>query len=215
MHLPSLANQPRRLPANVLSVSRVAARPLALALVPIGLWWKSALVVLGAGLIALLAQVQVPLPFSPVPVTGQTLAVLLVGASLGARLGAASVVLYVAEGVAGLPVFAGGTAGLLRLSGPTGGYLIGFIAAAFVVGLLAERGWDRRIRTAAIAMFVGEVAIYVFGLSWLSRFPLPVGVLDAGLWPFVAGDLYKLVIAALLLPSAWRLARRPGVVNPL
>ena len=152
------------------------------------------------------------MPFSPVPVTGQTLAVLLVGASLGARLGAASVVLYIVEGIAGLPVFAGGTAGLLRLSGPTGGYLIGFVAAAFVVGLLAERGWDRRIWTAAIAMLVGEVVIYVFGLSWLSRFPLPAGVLDAGLWPFVAGDIYKLVVAALLLPSAWRVAR-PGVVR--
>jgi biotin transport system substrate-specific component len=188
-------------------------RPLALAVGPTGVWWTSALVVLGAGLIAISAQVQVPLPFSPVPVTGQTLAVLLVGASLGARLGAASVALYVAEGLAGLPVFAGGTSGLLRLSGPTGGYLIGFIAAAFVVGLLAERGWDRRVWTAAIAMFVGEIAIYVFGLSWLSRFPLPVGVLDAGLWPFVAGDVYKLVVAALLLPSAWRYAR-PGVVRP-
>jgi biotin transport system substrate-specific component len=195
-------------------VSRDATRPLALAVVPINLWSRAALVVVGAGLIALLAQAQVPLPFSPVPVTGQTLAVLLVGASLGARLGAASVALYIAEGVAGLPVFAGGTAGLARLSGPTGGYLVGFIAAAFVVGLLAERGWDRRIWTAAIAMFVGEVAIYVVGLGWLSRFPLPVGVLDAGLWPFVAGDLYKLVVAALLLPSAWRLAR-PGVVNRL
>lgn len=189
---------------------RTAARPLALTVVPVGLGWKVALVVLGAGLIALMAQLQFPLPFSPVPVTGQTFAVLLVGASLGARLGAASVGLYIAEGVAGLPVFTGGSAGLARLSGPTGGYLVGFIAAAFIVGLLAERGWDRRIWTAAVAMLVGEVLIYVFGVGWLSRFPLTVGLLDAGLLPFVAGDLYKLALAALALPAAWHLTSRTG-----
>lgn len=187
-----------------------ASRPLALAIVPVGVGWQVALVVLGAGLIALMAQVQFPLPFSPVPVTGQTFAVLLVGASLGARLGATSVGLYLVGGVAGLPVFTGGTAGLARLSGPTGGYLIGFIAAAFVVGLLVERGWDRRIWTAAIAMLVGEVVIYVFGLGWLSRFPLTVGVMEAGLLPFIAGDLYKLGLAAVALPAARRLVRNSG-----
>lgn len=186
---------------------RYATRPLALAFVPVGVWWRVGLVVLGSALIALMAQVQFPLPFSPVPVTGQTFAVLLVGASLGARLGAASVVLYVAEGVAGLPVFTGGTAGLARLGGPTGGYLIGFIAAASIIGLLAERGWDRRVWTASIAMLIGEVVIYVFGLSWLSRFPLPVGVLEAGLVPFIAGDLYKVILAALALPAARHITR--------
>lgn len=188
-------------------VIQSARRPLALAVAPTGLAWKVALVVVGAALIALAAQVQIPLPFSPVPVTGQTFAVLLVGASLGARLGTASVVLYIVEGVVGLPVFTGGGAGLARLGGPTGGYLVGFIAAAFVVGLLAERGWDRRPWTTALAMLAGEVVIYVFGLTWLSRFPLPVGLLEAGFVPFIAGDLYKVVLAALALRVAWRITR--------
>jgi biotin transport system substrate-specific component len=184
------------------------ARSLALTLVPSGVAWRAVLVVVGSALIALGAQIAVPLPFSPVPVTGQTFAVLLVGASLGSRLGAASVTLYVLEGLAGLPVFAGGTAGLARLGGPTGGYLVGFVFAAAIVGALAERGWDRRVWTAAVAMLVGEAAIYVCGVAWLARFQLPVSPLDAGLYPFIAGDLYKVVLAALALPAAWRLVRR-------
>lgn len=184
-----------------------ASRPIVLTFVPDSTLWRVALVVVGTAFLALAARIQIPLPFSPVPVTGQTLAVLLIGASLGARLGAATVALYVAEGVVGLPVFAGGTSGLLRLTGPTGGYLVGFIAAAFVVGWLVERGWDRRVWTAAVAMLLGEAAIYVFALIWLSRFPLTVGLLDAGLWPFIAGDVYKLLVAALLLPTARRLTR--------
>lgn len=167
--------------------------------------WRAVLVVAGSALIALAAQIAIPLPFSPVPVTGQTFAVLLVAAALGPRLGPAGVGLYVAEGLIGLPVYAGGTAGLARLTGPTGGYLIGFVVAAFVVGWLAQRGWDRRIATAVLAMLAGEVAIYVFGLAWLSRFPLSVGLLGAGLLPFVAGDLYKVALAAAALPMAWRL----------
>lgn len=183
------------------------ARPLALAALPAGALWQAAAVLAGSALIALTAQVQIPLPFSPVPVTGQTFGVLLVAASLGARLGPASVGLYVLEGAAGLPVYAGGTAGLARLSGPTGGYLGGFVAAAVVVGALAQRGWDRRVPTAVAAMLTGEVVIYAFGLAWLARFPLPVGLLDAGLIPFIAGDLYKIALAALALSAAWRLIR--------
>lgn len=179
-------------------------RPLVSALAPAGLAWKAAAVVIGSALIALTAQVQIPLPFSPVPVTGQTFGVLLVAASLGATLGPASVGLYVLEGLAGLPVYAGGASGIARLTGPTGGYLIGFVAAAVVIGWLAQRGWDRRIGSAVLAMLAGEVAIYVFGLAWLSRFPLKVGLLDAGLLPFIPGDLYKLALAAVALPTAWR-----------
>ena len=173
-------------------------RPLALQLVPVGAAWQVALVVAAAALLALAAQVQVRLPFSPVPVTGQTFVVLLSGAALGARLGPASVALYVV----------GGAAGVARLTGPTGGYLVGFIVAAYVVGALAERGWDRRLWSAMLAMLAGEVAIYVFGLAWLARFPVAAGVLDAGLYPFIPGDLYKLVLAALALPAGWRLLRR-------
>lgn len=183
-------------------------RTLAVAVMPNSLIAKAFLAVGGSLLLALSAQVAVPLPFSPVPVTGQTFAVLLIGAALGARLGAATVLLYLAEGAAGLPVFApGATLGLARIAGPTGGYLAGFVAAAFVVGLLAERGWDRRVATAAAAMLVGEVVIYVVALPWLARFVPVERLLDAGLWPFVAGDLYKLALAALALPIAWRFAR--------
>jgi biotin transport system substrate-specific component len=181
---------------------------LALTLVPTALVWRVVLVVAGSALIALGAQLALPLPFSPVPVTGQTFAVLIVGASLGSRLGPLSVMLYVVEGAAGLPVFAGGTGGLARLGGPTAGYLVGFVVAAAIVGALAERGWDRRVWTAAIAMLAGEIAIYAFGLAWLARFPLATGVLEAGLYPFIPGDLYKLSLAALALPAAWRLVRR-------
>lgn len=167
--------------------------------------WRIAVVVAGSAVIAAAAQVAVPLPYSPVPVTGQTFAVLLVAGTLGARLGAASVALYVIEGLIGLPVFAGGASGVARLVGPTGGYLVGFVAAAVVVGALVERGFGRRVWTCAVAMLAGEVVIYAFGLAWLARFPLPVGVLEAGLVPFLVGDAYKLVAAALALPAGWRI----------
>lgn len=189
----------------------MTARPLVLAaLAPSALYTRLLLAVAGSALIALAAQVAVPLPFSPVPVTGQTFAVLLVGAAFGARLGAATVLLYVVEGVAGLPVFApGGAIGPARLIGPTGGYLAGFVAAAYVVGALAERGWDRRLITAALAMLVGEIAIYAFGLAGLARFVPPDKLLGAGLLPFIPGDLVKLALAALALPAAWRVVGRP------
>ncbi len=170
------------------------------------------LLVLGGSLFtALMARITIPLPFTPVPITGQTLAVLLVGAALGSRRGALSMAAYVLEGALGLPVFAGGTAGLRRLTGPTGGYLIGFIAAAFVTGWLAERGWDRRPLWTALAMLIGNAVIYLFGLPWLAMFlggfAGPKGALALGLLPFIPGDLLKLALAAFLLPSAWWLVR--------
>ncbi len=186
------------------------ARPLALVLAPSGLWVRAVLVVLGSALIALAAQLAIPLPGSPVPVTGQTFAVLLVGAALGPRFGPVSVALYVVEGLIGLPVFTGGTSGATRIAGPTGGYLAGFVLAAFVVGFLAERGWDRRIWTCVLAMLAGEVVIYVFGLAGLSRFSLPNGVIEAGLLPFLIGDAYKVALATIALPAAWRFL--PGLL---
>lgn len=182
-------------------------RPLALAAWPGSLLWQAVLVVAGSALIALGAQIAVPLPFSPVPVTGQTFAVLLVAASLG-RLGIAGVVLYIIEGAVGLPVFAGGAAGFARLAGPTGGYLAGFVLAAFVLAWCVDRGFDRRIGTALLAMLAAEVAIYACGVLWLARFPLGVPVLEAGLYPFIPGDLLKLIAAGLALPTAWRAVRR-------
>lgn len=163
---------------------------------------------LGASLfIALLAQVRVPLLFTPVPITGQTLAVLLVGAALGSRRGALAVLLYLAEGLAGLPVFAGGGSGLAHLLGPTGGYLVGFVAAAWVAGFMAEQGWDRRGRTAWLVFLLAEVALYLPGLAWLALFVGPQRVLVLGLAPFVLGDVLKALIAGALLPTVWRWVR--------
>lgn len=166
-----------------------------------------ALIVTGSLFVALLAQVSIPLPFTPVPITGQTFAVLLVGAALGSRRGAASLALYTVEGVAGLPVFAGGVSGLARLLGPTGGYLLGFIAAAYVVGLLAERGLDRNWRTSLIPFTLGTLVIYLFGVTWLAAFIGFDKALVGGLYPFIIGDLIKLVLAAIALPSAWALVK--------
>ena len=185
----------------------ITARPLALVVLPGSLAWKILLVLAGSALIALAAQLRIALPFSPVPVTGQTFAVLIVAAALG-RMGIASVLAYLAEGAIGLPVFAGGATGLAYMTGATGGYLAGFLLAAAIVGYAAEREWDRRLATSVIVMFLGEVAIYACGLAWLARFPLPVPLLQAGLTPFIPGDLFKMALAALALPAAWRVARR-------
>lgn len=173
-----------------------------------------ALVAAGSVVIALCTQVAVGFP---VPVTGQTFAVLMIGALLGSRRGAASVVAYIAQGAMGLPVFAHGKAGAAVLLGPTGGYLIGFVAAAFLVGALAERGWDRRIGTTLLAMALGNVVLYTGGLLWLTclmhLFGQSLGtggVLSIGLFPFLAGDLVKICLAAALLPAGWKLIRYFG-----
>jgi biotin transporter BioY len=153
-------------------------------------------------LIGLLAHLVIPLPFTPVPVTGQTFGVLLTGAVLGSRLGTATLLAYIVEGVAGLPVFAAGT------SGPaTYGYLAGFVVAAFVVGWLCERGWDRDAPRIVAAMIAGEVAIYFFGLLWLARFVPASKLLALGLVPFLVGDAVKLVAAAIAAGGGRRLAR--------
>jgi biotin transport system substrate-specific component len=168
------------------------------------------LVLAGSALIAASAWVAIPLPFSPVPITGQTLAVLLVGSALGARRGAASALAYLAEGASGLPVFAGGAAGAHVLAGPTGGYLAGFVLGAFVCGALAERGWDRRPLATVASMLLGNLAILAPGLLWLSRFTGPERVLALGLFPFLPGDLVKIALAAALLPLGWKLLRPLG-----
>ncbi len=159
------------------------------------------LILASSWMVALAAQIVVPL--QPVPVTGQTLCVLLVGAVLGSRRGALAVLTYLAQGAMGLPVFAGGTGGLARFAGPTGGYLIGFVVAAFVVGWLSEQGWNRRFATTAVSMLVGNAVIYAFGLPWLAIFLGWEAVLNAGFFPFVPGDLFKIVLAAVALPQAW------------
>ncbi|HYM51500.1 MAG TPA: biotin transporter BioY [Candidatus Limnocylindrales bacterium] len=166
----------------------------------------AALVAGGALFTALLAQISIPLPFTPVPITGQTLAVLLTGALLGSRLGPASMLLYVALGAIGLPFYAGGAHGLSQLLGPSGGYLAGFIVADFVIGWLAERRWDRSLPRSVGAMLVGQVVIYALGLLWLGyALHWPANLLALGMFPFLIGDALKLAIAGLLLPWGWRL----------
>ena len=172
-----------------------------------------ALVVGFALFTAVAAQVRFSLPWTPVPITGQTLAVMLAGASLGWRDGACSQLLYILLGLIGLPFFQNGTSGWSVVSGATGGYLVGFVVAAAIVGALAERGQDRRILTSIPAMLAGSAVIYLFGVPWLAHV---VGVnatraIELGMAPFVVGDLFKLLLAGALLPAAWKLARvEPG-----
>ena len=175
----------------------------------VGIWRESALIVAGCLLIALAAHLQVLLPFSPVPVTGQTFAVLFLGALYGSRRGPATVVAYLMLGAMGLPVFAGGMAGLARFVGPTAGYLLGFVVAAFVVGSLSERGWDRKPWTSAASMIIGNGIIYALGVAWLWRFVGWEAVLNAGVVPFLPGDALKIALATILLPSGWRIIGRP------
>lgn len=165
-----------------------------------------------------LAQVAVPLPFTPVPVTGQTLGVLLIGALLGSRRGGAALLVHLAEGLAGLPVFAEGSTawtltrlGVPTIIGPTAGYLFAFPVAAFVVGWLAERGWDRQPLTAAAAMLIGQVAIYIGGLAWLAFYVGWERVVPLGMVPFLAGDAIKLALAATALPLGWKLLASVGM----
>lgn len=165
------------------------------------------LALLGTAFVAACAQVQVP--WWPVPFTGQTFAVLVLGMVYGARLGAGTLLLYLAVGGLGLPVYAELSSGWAVLTGTTGGYFIGFVLAAGLVGWLAERGWDRSIWLTALAMVLGNLLIYIPGLLWLGAV---VGwdkpILAWGLTPFLLGDAVKLVLAAAVLPYAWKLVGR-------
>jgi len=170
-----------------------------------------ALLIAGGSLaIALSAQIAVR---DPVPITGQTFAVLMLAALLGSRRGVLCILTYLAEGLLGLPVFAQGKAGLVAFLGPTGGYLVGFVFAAWIVGTLSERTWDRRVLGTVAAMALGSAAIYACGLTWLLCLvhlfakPLGAGVLAVGLYPFLIGDVLKIALAATLLPSGWKILR--------
>jgi biotin transport system substrate-specific component len=173
---------------------------------------------LGSLFIALLAQVQVPI--WPVPITGQTFGVLVVGMAFGFRLGGLTLLLYLLEGHLGLPVFAGGKSGL---AGPTSGYLVGFVFAAAITGYLAEKKWDRNVWYTGLAMLLGNLAIYIPGLIWLtiffegpgSQYVVAIGAstaigaaLTKGLLPFIIGDILKLALAAIIFPYVWRLLPR-------
>lgn len=171
----------------------------------------------GSLLVAGLAQISFSLPFTPVPITGQTLGVLLVGAAYGPGLGAATLGVYLVWAVVGLPVLAPEPDGshasgldVLQLASATGGYLWGFVAAAALTGWLASRGWDRSLRSSISAMLLGSIVIYAAGVPWLMAsidVPLQQG-LELGLYPFVIGDTLKLLAAAGLLPVVWSALRR-------
>jgi biotin transport system substrate-specific component len=166
---------------------------------------KALLILAGTALLAISARVQIP--FWPVPMTMQTFAVLVIGMAYGARLGAATVAVYLLEGVVGLPVFAVG-GGLAYFAGPTAGYLFGFLVAALLVGSLAERGWDRNPRLTVLAMALGTVVIFACGVLWLSVYMGSIGeAVKTGVLPFVPAALLKIALAAIALPSAWRLIR--------
>ncbi len=176
---------------------------------------KVAAVIFITVLTAAAAQISIPLPFTPVPFTLQPMIVLLGGAALGSRLGMTSQVLYLIVGIAGLPVFATSPTlpqGALRVLGPTGGFLLAYPFAAFVTGWFAERGFDRRYITSIVAMAVGLALIFAFGVLWFAWFARPAAVglaaaLRLAFYPFIAVDILKIVLAALVLPSVWKMTR--------
>lgn len=195
----------RRVLADV--IARPSSRARALAL-------DAALVLTGAAVVALLAQVSIPL--WPVPITGQTLGVIVVGAALGSRRGAAALTTYLLVGLAGLPVFADFTGSFAAVAKPSFGFVIGFIVAAFVAGWFAERAWDRRPALAFLGFAAASVVPFLFGIPYMALILNVVlgldysfaGILDAGLFPFIVGGLVKAALAALLIPGAWALVRK-------
>lgn len=168
------------------------------------------LVIAYAGFIGLSSQISVHLPFTPVPITGQTLAVLLGASVLGTSRALMGSGLYLVAGLIGVPWFAGGSGGVSVASSPTFGYIVGFIAASALVGYMASRGMDKKVLSTAVEMVAGNVVIYAFGVAWLA-FSLHVSLASAvalGMVPFLLGDLAKLVMAAVLLPGAWKVTER-------
>ncbi len=191
--------------------SSATTRPLALVITPDQAWVKVALVVGGAVLTALTAQWEIPL--WPVPISAQTLSVLVVGASLGATLGGLSMLTYLGMGAVGLPVFSGGAGGAAHLAGPTIGYLVGFVVAAALMGWMAERGGDRTARKAAVTFGIGTVVILALGVVGLMvtlGYDLPEAM-SAGVYPFLPGAVLKGAMATVLIPMAWRWTERRGL----
>lgn len=177
------------------------------ALAPLDSVRSAGLVIVFSLFIAACAQFAIHV--GPIPITGQTFAVLLTGALLGSRLGAMAVIAYLIEGALGLPFFAAGGAGLLRFFGPTGGYLVAFPAAAFITGAFAEHGWDKRYLTAVAAMAIGSVVIFLGGWAWfavLTNTP-PVAAFKIAVAPFLLGDVIKIVLGAAVLPTGWALLK--------
>lgn len=179
---------------------------LGTALAPLD-WTRSVGLAFAFSLLTALAA-QIVIPIGPVPITGQSFAVLLTGALLGSRLGAAAMTIYLVEGASGLPFFYAGNGGLQHLLGPTGGYLVAFPAAAFVTGAFAEQGWDKRYITAVAAMATGSLVIMLGGWAWLTQFMPPVVAFHQGVSKFIIGDIVKILLAAAVLPTGWALLKR-------
>lgn len=167
-----------------------------------------ALLALANMLLVATAFTRIDLPISPVPITGQTFGVLLIAMALGRLRATGVVAAYLLEGALGLPVFAGGAAGFQVFVGPTGGYLLAFLPCAWVVGYLADCGWDRRYSLSLAAMALGTVVIFAGGLSWLATYLPSESLLAAGFLPFLPGAVVKMGVASLVLPSVWRLLGR-------
>lgn len=198
------------------AVSTPVPHTLADAVIPRRLVTDATLVVGFAALTALAAQVSFRLPWTPVPITGQTFAVLMAGATLGMSRGAASQLVYILVGALGLPVYAGAEGGWQAATGATGGYLVGFVVAAAVVGRLSERHQDRRLLTSIPAMLAGSAIVYALGVPWLA-WSLGVSgtkAIELGMAPFVIGDALKLVAAGALTPLAWQLVGRRSDASP-
>ncbi|HKY26672.1 MAG TPA: biotin transporter BioY [Pyrinomonadaceae bacterium] len=172
-------------------------------------WTRSVALVFAFSLLVALSA-QIVIPVGPVPITGQTFAVLLTGALLGSRLGAITMIVYLMEGASGLPFFYGGSSGVAHLFGQTGGYLVAFPAAAFITGAFAEHGWDRRFLTAAAAMAVGSAVIMVTGWLYFSILTStsPLIAFQHTVLQFIPGDIVKIALAAAALPAGWRLLKR-------
>ena len=187
------------------------AATLRLAVLPrAGILTDAVLVLGGALFVALAAQISISLGFTPVPITGQTFAVVVVGAALGSVRGATSLAVYLLLGLVGAPVYSEHKHGWEVFSGATGGYIVGFVLAAFLIGYLAERGWDKHFSSSLSAMLSGSVVIYLCGNIWLHHFLHASWntTLTYGLYPFVPGDVFKLYLAGLALSAAWKLVQR-------
>ncbi len=196
---------------TLMTASSISSNTLRRAVFPNVSLLTNALLVLGGALfVALSAQISIPLPFTPVPITGQTFAVLLVAGSLGSVCGTLSMGLYLLMGIVGLPVYADHTHGIEVIKGATGGYIIGFIIAGLIVGLMADRGWDKKFSSSVTMMLTGNVVVFLVGLVWLQQV-LHTNLADTlkyGLYPFVPGEVLKLYLAGALFPGAWALVRR-------
>jgi biotin transport system substrate-specific component len=164
----------------------------------------------GTIFLAAMAQISFPIPGSPVPFTGQTLGVLLLGTAYGASLGFSTVAFYLLMGIAGAPIFASGSHGFEKIAGATGGYLVGMLISSLVLGALAGRKWDQKIKTVIPTMIIGNVIIFTFGLFWLHQYSGQSWswTIDKGLTPFILAEFIKIAIASTALPAVWRLVAK-------